>query len=177
MSLPTDLPVGFNLTLANNTDLCTLQTCPLSLAHVQYVPNLGGNLLYVAIFGLALVAQIGLAIRCKTWGFGGAMFGGLVLEVIGYVARVQIHSNPFKKNPFLMYVFWLPEQTSSNPRPGISCVSQSDLHFLQQQSISVCHVSLSPTRKAYLESDLQHTQWSSLLATLLPFSFRLLVEL
>lgn len=105
MSLIPNLPVGFNMTIANNSDtLCTLQICPLTLAHVDYLPNLGGNLFYTTIFGLAIVAQIGLAIRYKIWGFGCAMFGGLVLEILGYVARVQMHSNPFIKNPFLQYV-------------------------------------------------------------------------
>ena len=113
MSLPTNLPPGFNMTWAQNPDIyCNLQNCPLSLAHVQYIINLGGNLLYVAIFGLAILAQIGLTIRFKIWGFGGAMFGGLLLEIIGYVARVQMHSNPFSKGPFLMYGRSLPDRPS-----------------------------------------------------------------
>ena len=31
------------------------------------------------------------------------MFGGLILEIIGYVARVQMHYNPFLSSSFLMY--------------------------------------------------------------------------
>lgn len=30
------------------------------------------------------------------------MFGGLVLEVVGYVGRVQMHDDPFSSDPFLM---------------------------------------------------------------------------
>ena len=30
------------------------------------------------------------------------MFGGLVLEIVGYVARIMMHSNPFIKSNFLM---------------------------------------------------------------------------
>jgi hypothetical protein len=81
---------------------CTLKTCSLLQAHYLYLPNLGGNALYAAIFGLALIAQIGLGIRCRSWGFLGGMFGGLVLEIIGYVGRIQMHSNPFIDQPFLM---------------------------------------------------------------------------
>ena len=100
--VPAGLPAGFNMTLVNNTDLCTFQTCPLSLANFDYVPTLGGNVLYATIFGMALIAQLFFTIRYKTWGYGVAMFGGLLLEIIGYAARIQMHFNPFTSNPFLM---------------------------------------------------------------------------
>ncbi|KAL8719546.1 MAG: hypothetical protein Q9181_008053 [Wetmoreana brouardii] len=95
---------GFNLTLLNNTDLCTLQTCPISIAQVHYVPSLAGNVLYLAIFSICLILQLIFGFRWRTWTFTGAMFGGLVLEVLGYVSRVQMHDNPFKSDPFLMYL-------------------------------------------------------------------------
>ncbi|KAI4177292.1 MAG: hypothetical protein LQ348_005848 [Seirophora lacunosa] len=98
---------GFNLTLLNNTDLCTLETCPLSLAQVHYVPSLGGNAFYLALFALLLLLQLAFGFRFRTWSFTGSMFGGLVLEVIGYAARVQMHDNPFKSDPFLMYIIVL----------------------------------------------------------------------
>ena len=93
---------GFNATLLNDTDLCTLQTCPLEIASVTYDPSLGGNAFYLALFALILIIQIGFGFKWRTWAFTGPMFGGLVLEVIGYAARVQMHYNPFKSNPFLM---------------------------------------------------------------------------
>lgn len=99
---------GFNLTLLNNTDLCTLETCPLSLAQVHYVPSLGGNAFYLALFALLLLLQLAFGFRFRTWSFTGSMFGGLVLEVIGYAARVQMHDNPFKSDPFLMYAIASP---------------------------------------------------------------------
>lgn len=76
--IPAGLPAGFNVTLLNDTNLCTLNTCPLILANFTYVPTLGGNVLFAAIFGLAFVAQIYFTIRYKTWGYGAAMLGGLV---------------------------------------------------------------------------------------------------
>ena len=51
-----------------------------------------------------MLLQLGLGIRYRTWGFLGGMFGGLVLEIVGYISRIQLHFNPFAKNPFLMYV-------------------------------------------------------------------------
>lgn len=91
-----------NATLFNDPSLCTLQTCPLDWASVHYVPTLAGNALYLAILSLVLVVQIFFGIRFRTWSFLGAVFGGEVLEIIGYAARIQMHYNPFLSNPFLM---------------------------------------------------------------------------
>ncbi|KAH8690283.1 putative RTA1 domain protein [Talaromyces proteolyticus] len=96
-----------NITLFENPDLCTLSTCPLSLANVDYDPSLWGNLLLLALFGAVMICQIGMGIRYRTWSYLIAMTGGLILEVIGYVARVQMHYNPFTQNPFLMYLVCL----------------------------------------------------------------------
>jgi hypothetical protein len=82
--------------------VCTLETCPISDAEVHYVPTLIGNALYIAIFALLLVLQIFQGIYYRTWSFTVAMIGGLLLEVIGYASRVQMHYNPFLFNPFLL---------------------------------------------------------------------------
>lgn len=91
----------FNATLYNDPELCTLDTCPLSLANVDYVPSLAGNALYVALFSLVLASQLGLGVYYRTWTYLIAMGGGLLGEIIGYVGRVQMHYNPFTQNPFL----------------------------------------------------------------------------
>jgi len=83
---------------------CTLTTCSLLQAHLQYVPSLAANALFLSLFAVMLGAQIILGIKYQTWGFLGGMFGGLVLEILGYVGRVQMHYNPFTDNPFLMYI-------------------------------------------------------------------------
>ncbi|MCJ1400629.1 hypothetical protein MMC11_003837 [Xylographa trunciseda] len=88
-------------------DNCTLDTCPLSEAHFDYLPSLGGNALYAAIFGIVLGVQLFFGIRYKTWGYMGAMFGGLILEIIGYASRIQMHFNPFSSSPFLIYLVTL----------------------------------------------------------------------
>lgn len=90
-----------NTTLLDSDDYCTLDLCPMSEAYVFYVPSLAGNALYAAIFGLLLAAQLVLGIRYKTWGFMAGLCGGLILEVIGYAGRIQMHYNPFRFDPFL----------------------------------------------------------------------------
>ena len=83
-------------------ELCTLSTCDLTEAHFTYVPTLAGNSLYLAIFAVVLILQIGLGVFYKTWGFLVGMIFGLVLEIVGYAARVMMSKNPFTSNPFLM---------------------------------------------------------------------------
>lgn len=87
--------------LRNPSEYCTLGTCPLSEANFTYVPNLAGNLIYIALFRAMLLSQVVLGIRWKTWGYQVGMFGGLALEIIGYAGRIQLHYNPFPFDPFL----------------------------------------------------------------------------
>ncbi|KAK9482516.1 RTA1 like protein-domain-containing protein, partial [Lipomyces starkeyi] len=94
-----------NITMPS--DLCTLQTCTLAQAHFTYLPNLGGNAFYAAWSGLLVILQILLLIRYRIWGYSAAMFCGLVLEILGYVGRIQMHFNPFTRNPFAMYLVCL----------------------------------------------------------------------
>ncbi len=97
-----------NATLCVQNDVyCTLQTCDLTLAHFDYLPSLGGNALYAAIFGLCIVGQLVLGIKYRTWGFMIAAVFGLALEVAGYAVRVMMNSNPFDKNSFLIYLVCL----------------------------------------------------------------------
>ncbi|KAH8647219.1 RTA1 like protein-domain-containing protein [Xylariales sp. PMI_506] len=83
---------------------CTIGTCPIHFAEVQYIPSLAGNVLFLAIFGLFLLFQAVCGFLYKTWSYNGAMIAGLILEIIGYVSRVQMHANPFKSNPFIIYL-------------------------------------------------------------------------
>lgn len=75
-----------NVTLILNPTLCTLDTCDLSLASFSYVPNLAGNALFLAIFAVLLVPQLGLGIRYRTWGFMTALCMGLVRKNIKSIA-------------------------------------------------------------------------------------------
>lgn len=96
-----------NITLLMNPKLCTLETCDLSMASFLYLPTRPGNAIYAAIFAIYIVTQLFLGIKHKTWGYMVAMVLGLLLEVIGYVARIMLHNSPFDKNNFLMYLVTL----------------------------------------------------------------------
>ena len=85
--------------------LCTLDTCCLAYqSPFAYRPTYGGNLFFAIIFGIVLLPQLGLGIYYKTWGFMVGMVCGLILEVLGYAARLMLHNNPFDGNAFLIYL-------------------------------------------------------------------------
>jgi hypothetical protein len=120
---------------------CTLDTCPIELAEVLYDPSLGGNVLYLTIFAILVPVQAYFGIHHRTWGFFGVMTAGLILEIIGYVARVQLHFNPFHSGPFVMYVssrsFFIPAETFevrtlTQPPPNqVSHLSHNRAHLLR----------------------------------------------
>ena len=97
-----------NVTLCiNNQILCNLTVCDLSLAQVEYIPSIGGNSLYIAIFAICLALQIYFGIRYKTWGYMTATISGFALEIIGYAGRIMLWQNPFDNNAFLIYIVCL----------------------------------------------------------------------
>jgi len=99
------VPPGFNTTLLDEPWLCTYATCPVSIfGQIHYIPSLAGNALYLAIFALCLLVQIGLGFRYRTCGFLVAMIGGIGLEIVGYTARVELHIDDFNNNYFIIYL-------------------------------------------------------------------------
>ncbi|PBP25995.1 RTA1 like protein [Diplocarpon rosae] len=87
-----------------NKEDCTLATCDVSISSIGYLPNVPGNAFLAAWFGLCLVAQLALSIKYKTWSHLAGQFFGLILELIGYVARVKLHDDPFNDKMFVIYI-------------------------------------------------------------------------
>ena len=91
--------------LASNITLlsqCTVDLCSLKYANVDYVPNAGSNFLFAIIFAFFLLTQLVFWIWRRTHSFSFAMCCGLILEVLGYLARVIMKNNMFSQTPFLM---------------------------------------------------------------------------
>ena len=85
--------------------LCNYTTCPLDVfGQISYRPNLGGNVLYMAIFTLGLIACTGLSIKYRTWGYLVAIFGGTALEIVGYLGRILLWQDDFNNNNFIIYL-------------------------------------------------------------------------
>ncbi|KAF2094125.1 putative RTA1 domain protein [Rhizodiscina lignyota] len=85
-------------------DECTLKIYPVFFAQLPYAPNLAGNVLYLSIFAFCLALNLSLGFWYRTWGYLVGMSIGCLLEVLGYVGRIQTHHNPFPQNPFLLYL-------------------------------------------------------------------------
>ncbi|KAL4800111.1 RTA1 like protein-domain-containing protein [Aspergillus venezuelensis] len=81
---------------------CTLDTCSIEDAYIHYQPSIAANSVFIALFGLLLVGQAILTPVYRMWGFSVSMILGLILEVIGYAARVLFHDDPFNFDYFLM---------------------------------------------------------------------------
>ncbi|KAL3421224.1 RTA1 like protein [Phlyctema vagabunda] len=86
---------------------CTVELCSLDYAVIRYLPNFAGNVLYLSCFALLLVTH---AVQCcvyRTYSYTFSMIAGFILEIIGYLGRIQMHNNPFLSNPFLLYIICL----------------------------------------------------------------------
>jgi hypothetical protein len=103
--LARDHPANYSIP----TELCTLKTCSITQAQLTYDPSLGGNVFLAVFFGLLLAIQILLGYYYRTWTYAIGLIGGLILELCGYIGRIQMHFNPFIQSPFFMYV--------SSPQP------------------------------------------------------------
>lgn len=86
---------------------CTLATCPLDEATIDYQPTLVGNSIYLAFFAAILLTQTVQMVFYKTYGFYICILGGMALEILGYAGRIMLHNNPFDLNSFIIYLIGL----------------------------------------------------------------------
>ena len=73
-----------------------------TFTHFGYTPDLGANILYIAIFVVYFVVQLILGIRYRTWDYMGAALAGVALEIMGYTSRIFMRADPSARTPFLM---------------------------------------------------------------------------
>ncbi|KAI0176124.1 RTA1-domain-containing protein [Hypoxylon sp. FL1284] len=74
--------------------------CPVEATVLGYYPNLGVNAFLAAAFGLCMIGLIVTGIWKRTWGYSAALTAGCILEFAGYIARVQLHENPWNSSAF-----------------------------------------------------------------------------
>src|ERR1700710_1073332 len=87
---------------------CTLDTCPISSSYYFYRVSLGANASFLALFSISLLGFLityGLTRRGTAFTF--AMCAGVILEVIGYVGRIQSWQNQWAQTGFLMQIVCL----------------------------------------------------------------------
>ncbi|KAI0453451.1 RTA1 like protein-domain-containing protein [Xylaria acuta] len=71
---------------------CAAADCPR--AFLYQPPTLTPNVILLAFFATLIPVALALGARYRSLGFTTAIATGLVLEVVGYVGRLLLHSNP-----------------------------------------------------------------------------------
>lgn len=79
-------------------------SCPVDQTIYGYYPSLPGNTFFLAIFAIFTLSNLVLGLRFRTYTYTVAMFFGCLGEVIGYVGRVLLHSNPYSQVGFDMQI-------------------------------------------------------------------------
>ncbi len=70
---------------------------------LSFVPSYGPNAFFLAVFVILLSAQIVLTyFFWRSYGYAIGMLGGLLLEVLGYAAKVMLSRDRRNKNGYIM---------------------------------------------------------------------------
>ena len=98
--------VGFG-SLSN----CTLSVCDIKYSVFEYRPSLAANAVFLTLFTLSGVFHLiqgfhnrRSRVYSTQWFYCWAMVLGCVTEVIGYIGRILLHSNPFNFQYFLIQI-------------------------------------------------------------------------
>ncbi|PKS08148.1 hypothetical protein jhhlp_005424 [Lomentospora prolificans] len=83
---------------------CTLDICPIEASLLRYQPNTPSTIVFLVVFALSMIVHTYQGVRTKAWGFMASMISGCILEIVGYIGRLIIHSNPFSFEGFLIQI-------------------------------------------------------------------------
>ena len=78
---------------------------PNGIGALPFTPLLVPAAVFTVIFAILLALHIGLAFYFwRYYGYAIGMVCGLLLEMLGYVAKVQLAHDRMNKNGYIMYV-------------------------------------------------------------------------
>jgi hypothetical protein len=87
----------------NFTTNGTNQISPNDIGALSFKPLLAPNAIFVTVFIIIFLIQIILTTRFwRFYGYAIGMLGGLLLELLGYVAKVQLSHSRANKNGYIM---------------------------------------------------------------------------
>lgn len=81
--------------------------CPVQASTIGYYPTISANAVPAIIFLVALIIQLVLGIRRRTWSYLVAVGIGSLFEAVGYVGRVMLHKNPYSSGGFKLQIICL----------------------------------------------------------------------
>ncbi|KAH8595057.1 RTA1 like protein-domain-containing protein [Bisporella sp. PMI_857] len=76
--------------------------CPVEDTTYGYYPNLAGNTVFVVVFAICAIAQVILGSIYRLKSYSILVCLGCMGEVVGYIGRIIMHSNPWNTSGFIM---------------------------------------------------------------------------
>ena len=88
---------------------CTEVTadCPVSATTYGYYPNFGIDLAFLIVFAICGFLQVSFGIYHRSWTFMIALGVGTLMEALGYIGRLIMHSNPWSQAGFDIQIICL----------------------------------------------------------------------
>lgn len=83
---------------------CTISECPVELSIYGYRASLPFSITIISLYAIVAVVQSFLGWRYKTWSYLASMMLGCICEILGYVGRILLWVNPWKKTGFTMQI-------------------------------------------------------------------------
>ena len=127
-----------------------LSTCYNGRAGLHYQPSGIGNAIFLVVFMLCLLGQIYILIFKRLWGYTVFLGTAFFLEILGYVAKIQLRSNQHNSSAYIMQV---PRELGA-----LVCLTRSQVHYLPHSRPKL------PQRRAFCLSFTLHVRtWQTIL--------------
>jgi hypothetical protein len=81
--------------------------CPVYYSPLTYQPSLVANFIFLIIFIICALVSLVLGLRFRTWSYMICTVCGCVLELLGYLGRVKLHSDPWDSGAFTVQIITL----------------------------------------------------------------------
>lgn len=105
----------------DSSDNDTQRIPPNGVGALPFTPLHAPNAVFVAIFTILFAIHLGLAVKFwRYYGYAIGMVCGLLLEMLGYIAKVQLSNNRKDKNGYIMY--------EALQREGCDALTQLQVH-------------------------------------------------
>lgn len=96
-----------NLVIFGPDANCTLALCPVEWSVYQYRPSLAANITFIVLYAIAMGTHLVLGIKWKQWFYMSFMMIGCLFEIIGYIGRIIMYSNPFNFGGFMVQIVFI----------------------------------------------------------------------
>lgn len=108
--------------------------CPVSDTIYGYYPSLLGNFFFAGVFGLCAVAQAMLGRKYRVTTYTVLVALGCLGELVGYIGRIKLHSNPWSSSAFSIQILLLIVSPSLLAASLYLTLKHLILHFGPQYS-------------------------------------------